>query len=180
MNMIRPTTKNELRRNKTSKHEFSNLPRNPIYLLLDSLKCSHNVGTILRLADAVLAQKIYICGDSVNPSGIRVRKGSRGSERWVDWEKRDDAVSVVKELQSRGISIVSAEIASGSDDYRGVSIPLPVCFVLGREDCGVSPEVLSMSDSIIHLPIFGMANSLNVSTVAAVLMYEVIRQAERN
>ncbi|MEI6208853.1 MAG: TrmH family RNA methyltransferase [Desulfuromonadales bacterium] len=180
MNMISPSTKDELRRNKASREEFRNLPRNPVYLLLDSLKCSHNVGTIFRLADAVLAKKIYICGDSVKPSGIKVRKGSHGSERWVDWEKRDDAVSVINELKSSGISIVSAEITSGSVDYREVNMPLPVCIVLGREDCGVSTEVLSMSDSIVHLPIYGMANSLNVSTVAAVLIYEVMRQAGRN
>lgn len=176
MTIIKPSTKDELRRSKPLRQEFCNLPRNPIYLLLDSLKCSHNVGTILRLADALLVQKVYLCGDSVNPSGIRVRKGSRGAERWVEWELRDNAMSVINELHASGVAIVSAEITSDSTDYRDCKMQLPVCFVLGREDCGVSPEILSVSDSIIHLPIFGMTNSLNVSTVAAVLMYEVIRQ----
>jgi len=173
---IHPSTKSELRSGKPSRQEFRNVPRNLIYLLLDNLKCSHNVGTILRLADALLVQKVYLCGDTVNPFGKKVRQGSRGAEHWVELEQRDDAVSVIKELQACGVSIVSAEITPESVDYRVGNIPLPVCFVLGREDSGVSPDVLSLSDSIVHLPIFGMTNSLNVSTVAAVLLYETLRR----
>ena len=176
--MTRPSTKDELRNGKPTRQEFRGLPRNPVYLMLDGLKCFHNVGTILRLADALLVTKVFLCGDTVNPFGKKTRKGSRGAERWVEWEQRDDTVTVIYELKEQGVSIVSAEIAAESMDYRDYDLQLPVCFVLGREDIGVSPEVLSLSDSIVHLPIFGMTNSLNVSTVAAVLLYEVVRRAE--
>ena len=50
-------TKEELRSNKKRREEFKNLERNNIYIVLDSLKCAHNVGTILRLSDALLARK---------------------------------------------------------------------------------------------------------------------------
>lgn len=68
-----PSTKDELRTNKLSKQDFFNLPRNPIYIVLDSLKCAHNIGTILRLADAVLASKVYICGNTLVPPSRKIK-----------------------------------------------------------------------------------------------------------
>lgn len=176
MNMVHPSTKEELRRIKPNRQAFRTIKRNQIYLILDSLKCAHNVGTILRLADALLVQKVYLCGDTVNPFGKKVLNGSRGAERWVELEQHNDAVQVIHRLKAQGISIVSAEIANESVDYRTGDFQLPVGLVLGREDYGVRPEILGLSDAIVHLPIFGMANSLNVATVAAVLLYEVARR----
>jgi tRNA G18 (ribose-2'-O)-methylase SpoU len=49
-----------------------------------------------------------------------------------------------------------------------------VCLVLGREDRGVRQGIIALSDAVVHLPMYGMTNSLNVSTVAAVLMYHLV------
>ena len=54
-------TKEELRKNKERRENFKNIKRNDIYIILDSLKCAHNIGTILRLADSLLVKKVYIC-----------------------------------------------------------------------------------------------------------------------
>lgn len=170
----RQLTKAEIRSGKVSREEFSKLKRNPIYLVLDSLKSAHNVGTILRLSDAVLVQKVYICGDGALPPSKKVRKGSLGAERWVDWEHREDTLDAISELNGKGISIVTAEIATTSMDYRNVDCRFPVCLVLGREDRGVSQEIVALSDAVVHLPMYGMVNSLNVSTVAAVLLYDLV------
>ena len=169
----RQLTKEEIRRGKVSREEFRKLKRNPIYLVLDGLKCAHNVGTIIRLSDALLVGKVYLCGDTVLPLTRKVRKGSLGSEKWVDWEHREDALDTVSELKNKGVSIITAEIATASIDYRYVDYPLPACLVLGREDRGVSKDIIALSDIVVHLPLYGMVNSLNVSTVAAVLMYQM-------
>lgn len=167
----RQLTKTEIRSGKVSREEFGKLKRNPIYLILDSLKSAHNVGTIIRLADAVMVEKVFLCGDGALPPSKKVRKGSLGSENWVDWEHRENAFDVISELKGKGISIITAEIATNSIDYRYAEYQFPLCLVLGREDRGVSQEVVSLSDVVVHLPMSGMVNSLNVSTVAAVLMY---------
>lgn len=176
----RQLTKAEIRSGKVSREEFCKLKRNPIYLVLDSLKSAHNVGTILRLADAIMVEKVFICGDGALPPSSKVRKGSLGSENWVDWEHREDALEAISELKEQGISIVTAEIATTSIDYRHADYQFPVCLVLGREDRGVSQEIISLSDAVIHMPMSGMVNSLNVSTVAAVLMYELVGRLERS
>ncbi|MGV8058956.1 MAG: RNA methyltransferase [Smithellaceae bacterium] len=169
----RQLTKNEIRSGKVCRKEFHKLKRNPIYLVLDGLKCAHNVGTILRLSDALLVEKVFICGDAALPPSKKVRKGSLGAEKWIDWEHREDACDTVLQLKGKGVFIVTAEIATTSIDYRYADYQFPVCLVLGREDRGVSQEIIALSDAVVHLPMYGMVNSLNVSTVAAVLMYDL-------
>jgi tRNA G18 (ribose-2'-O)-methylase SpoU len=175
----RQLTKDEIRKGKVSREEFSKIKRNPIYLVLDSLKSGHNVGTILRLSDALLVEKVYICGNGALPPSRKVLRGSLGSKRWVDWEHREGALETVSELKGKGVSIITAEIATSSMDYRNADYRFPVCLVLGREDRGVSQEIIALSDAVVHLPMYGMVNSLNVSTVAAVLMYDLIGRLEQ-
>jgi len=138
---------------------------------LDSLKCAHNVGTILRLADALMIKKIFICGNTIIPPNKKIKTSSRGSEKWVPWEYRENIVDVISELKKEKVTIISAEIADNSIDYSKLKINFPLCLVFGREYDGVNPDVLEMSDYIVHLPIIGMTNSINVSTTASVLMY---------
>ncbi|MGH9840132.1 MAG: TrmH family RNA methyltransferase [Blastocatellia bacterium] len=173
--LVSPLSKEDLRAKKLSKEAFLDLPRNPIYLVLDSLKCAHNIGTILRLADAVLATKVYICGNTIVPPNRKIKDGSRGAERWVPWEYKERADVVVRELKKDGVLIVSLEMATASIPYTQADYRLPVCLVMGREYDGVSPEVLELSDYVVHLPIYGMANSINVSTATSVLIYEVLK-----
>ncbi|NMC87122.1 MAG: RNA methyltransferase [Candidatus Moranbacteria bacterium] len=176
---IRPLTKDEIRSGKVCRNEFHKLKRNPISLVLDGLKCAHNVGTILRLSDALLVEKVFICGDAALPPSRKVRKGSLGAERWIDWEHRENAFDTVLQLKEKGVCIVTAEIATISIDYRNADYQFPVCLVLGREDRGVSQKIIALSDAVVHLPMYGMVNSLNVSTVAAVLMYDLIDKLDQ-
>ena len=76
-------------------------------------------------------------------------------------------------LKEQGVQIVSVEVADNSIDYTNFIPQKPVCLILGREFDGVNKEVLENSDVIVHLPILGMCNSINVSTAASVVMYDV-------
>ncbi len=159
-------SKGELREKKIGREEFKNIPRNDIYVVLDSLKCAHNIGTILRLADSLLVKKVYI------------RSSSRGAEKWVPFEYRESSKEVVYELKKLGIEIVAVEVTDDSIDYRDFRPKGPVCLVLGREYDGVSQEVLNQADECIHLPLLGMANSINVSAAASVALYDVYSKLE--
>lgn len=164
-------SKNSLREQKSSREEFFNKPRNEIYIVLDSLKCAHNIGTILRLSDALLVKKVFICGDTIIPPNRKIRSGSIGAEKWVDWEYCPSAVDVVKDLKNNNVTVISAEIADNSINYTDYKPTSPICLILGREYDGVSKELLEISDYVLHLPIMGMCNSINVSAAASVLMY---------
>lgn len=168
-------SKDSLRLTKKSRNEFLNIKRNEIYIVLDSLKCAHNIGTILRLSDATLMKKVFICGNTIVPPNRKIKTASRGAEKWIDWEYRKNSIDVIRELKAKGVTIISAEIASSSIPFNKIVYPSPVCLVFGREYDGVSEEILDVSDFIVHLPIYGMSNSLNVSLTASVIIYEVLK-----
>lgn len=171
-------TKAELRDIKSKNYDrktFKEIKRNEIYILLDDFKVHHNIGTIFRLADAILAKKVFLCGKTKTPPNYKISKSSRGAEKWVDFEYYENAEEIVKKLKTEGVEIVSVEITDKSIDYKEY---LPnsngVCIILGREYDGVSQNLLNLSDKTIHLPIYGMCNSINVSTAGAVVLYDVL------
>ena len=174
-------SKKELRTLKYDRKEFNNIPRNNIYIVLDNFKVHHNVGTVLRLADAILAKKVYLCGTTKVPPNTKIKKSSRGAEKWVPYEYVEDTMTIINKLKQEGIEIVSVEITDKSIPYTKY-IPNSskgVCLVLGREYDGVQKEVIASSDYSIHLPIYGMCNSINVSTAASVVMYHVLDKLRR-
>ena len=173
MNDNAQLNKNELRDLKTSRDDFFTMQRHPIYIILDSLKCAHNIWTILRLSDALLVSKVFICGETITPPNWKIKISSRGAEKWVPWEFRENIADVIWELKRQGVFIVSAEVSRKSQSYETAQFKFPIWIVLGREDDGVSRVALNLSDMVIHLPMYWMCNSINVSTTASVLMYEI-------
>lgn len=171
-------TKDELRKGKTRRDELKNIDRNDIYIILDSLKCAHNIGTILRLSDSLLVKKVYICGNTIIPPNRKIKSSSRGAEKWVPWEYHQNPVEIAKSLKESGVQLVAVEVTNDSIDYRQFKPKKPVCLILGREYDGVSQELLDISDCSIHLPLLGMANSINVSTAASVVLYDVYSKLE--
>lgn len=89
-------SKKDIRSGKVDRCSFEKVKRNDIYIILDSLKCAHNIGTILRLSDALLIKKVYICGNTILPPNKKIRTASRGSEKWVPWEYRENIVELKK------------------------------------------------------------------------------------
>ena len=172
-------SKEELREKKIMREEFKKILRNDIYIILDSLKCAHNIGTILRLADSLLVKKVFICGNTIHMPNRKIKSSSRGAEKWVPYEYVEDAKEVVSKLKQKGVQIVAVEVTNDSIDYRNFNPKSPVCLILGREYDGVSKELLNLSDACIHLPLLGMANSLNVSTAASVALYDVYSKLDR-
>lgn len=174
--MTHQLSKEELRGNKSKREEFKNIKRNNIYIVLDSLKCAHNVGTILRLSDSLLIKKVYICGDTIIPPNRKIKSSSRGAEKWVSWEYVEDPTTIVKELKEQDVEIVSVEYTDNSIEYYDYEPKKEVCLILGREYDGVSQELIDLSDKTIHLPLLGMSNSINVSTAASVVMYDIYKK----
>ena len=108
--MTEPLSKAELRRRKVPRADFAALPRLPVTLLLDSLKCAHNIGTLLRLADGLMLEKVWICGDTIVPPNGKIRSSSRGAERWVPWEYAPDALAVARGLKAGGCRLIAAPL----------------------------------------------------------------------
>ncbi|OGM32487.1 hypothetical protein A2803_03385 [Candidatus Woesebacteria bacterium RIFCSPHIGHO2_01_FULL_44_21] len=168
-----------LRHNTPTQEELKEIKRNPIYLVLDNVLDTYNIGSLFRLADAIAAEKLYICGDSEYPPSSRIHKSAVGTEEWVPWAKADKAIEVIKRLRDKGVRIISVEQNPQATSYKLLTPNFPCAIVVGHETKGVSKEVLKLSDIIVELPMYGVNKSFNVWGSAAVIAYKILETLGR-
>ena len=186
----------QLRISDPTEQDLKDIKRNPIYLVLDNVLDTYNIGSLFRLSDATGVAKMYICGNCDYPPSSRVHKAAVGTENWVPWEKRDSALEVIKELKSSrhsgakhceaieslnsNVQIISVEQHPQSTNYQQLTTNLrfPCAVVVGHETNGVSEDVLKMSDVIVELPMYGINKSFNVWGSAAVVLYKILEKLQ--
>lgn len=166
----------ELRKTPPTPATFKTIKRNPIYLVLDGVIDTYNIGSLFRLGDAIAVEKMYICGETEYPPNSRIHKAAVGTEEWVPWQKVENVIEVIKVLKEKGVQIIAVEQDSRSIPYSSLSIKVnfPCAIVIGNETTGISKDVLDLADVTVELPMFGVNKSLNVWGTAAVVAYEVI------
>lgn len=162
-----------LREQKPSRETFVKQEKNKVVLILDGIQSSHNIGAMVRLSDAFCLEKLVICGDlKINPK--KLKKTSIGTQKWVTIEEESSSLEVVNNLKKQGYAIASIELCKSSINYLEAEYQLPIAFVLGSEKFGVSDEIIALSDLLIHIPMFGMGNSMNVSSAGAIVIADCI------
>lgn len=166
-----------LRNSSPTAEEFSKIKKNPIYIILDNVLDTYNIGAIFRLADAVAVEKVIICGDSETPPNTRIKKASINTTEWVKWEYAPTAVEAIANLKSQipNIQIVAVELDGRSVPYDEFEYKTPIALVVGHETTGVSKEVLDKCDATVELPMFGVNISLNVMVSLGIALYEVVK-----
>lgn len=156
------------------------IKRFPLYLILDDVWDTYNIGGIFRLADALAVEKIFICGQSEIPPNHKIAKASVGTYKIVPWEYRSTTVEAIEQLRTlysgekeSGLKIVSIEQAQGSIPYTKYDYSFPLALIVGNETHGVCAEALAASDAIVELPMHGINKSLNVIVSAAIVGFHV-------
>jgi len=160
----------ELRIAKPDRVAFLAVPRRPIRVVLDGVQQSYNVGAIFRLCDAMLVDRLIICGKSMETGMRKLIQAARGTQHWVPHELSENAVAAVLACRNDGYRIVVAEQTRDAVPPQLLPAIFPICLVLGSEFHGVSDAVLALADAAVAIPVHGMANSLNVSTAAAIIL----------
>jgi tRNA G18 (ribose-2'-O)-methylase SpoU len=152
--------------------------RQEIYIVLDNILDTYNIGSIFRLADAVGAEKIYLCKGSETPPNHRIKKASVGTWQWIEWKYFEKTTDAIKNLKSEipNIKVVGVELDKRAIDYTKADYTLPIALVVGHESDGVSPEALDMCDEIVQLPQLGINKSLNVMVSLGIVLYEVLEK----
>jgi len=165
--------------------------RNEIYIVLDNVLDTYNIGSIFRLADAVAAKKIYLCGGTETPPNHRIKKASINTTEVVEWEYCESAIDAIRKVKkfstsveqksssseakrSREVQVIAIEQSNKSVPYDKFKYTMPICLIVGNESDGVSKEVLKMADVIVELPMFGINKSLNVMVSLGIVLYKVI------
>ncbi|PIC77006.1 23S rRNA (guanosine(2251)-2'-O)-methyltransferase RlmB [Sporosarcina sp. P19] len=149
----------------------------PFFIILDELEDPHNLGSILRTADASGVHGIIIPKRrAVGLTGV-VAKASTGAIEHIPVVRVNNLSQTVDELKKQGVWIAGTD-ASNSTDYRHMDATLPLAVIIGSEGKGMSRILRERCDFLYSLPMVGKVTSLNASVAAALLMYEVLRKRQ--
>src|SRR5690242_6189217 len=147
----------------------------PFFLLLDELEDPHNLGSIMRTADATGAHGIIIPKRRAVGLTASVAKASTGAIEYIPVARVTNLSRTIDELKERGLWIAGTD-AKGKTDYRNLDGTMPIGLVIGSEGKGMSRIIGEKCDFLITLPMVGKVTSLNASVAASLLMYEVYRK----
>lgn len=158
------------------KHQLEDIPldKKCLILILDRIQDPGNLGTIIRLADAVDIGAVILtnnCCDIYHPKVLRAATSSIFHLPIVETELE----KVADYLKKNKIKTILAT-PRGNYNYLNYSFTLPVALVLGNEGCGISKKFDEITDISVQIPIYGKAESLNVAVCAGILLYEIIKQ----
>lgn len=146
----------------------------PFVILLDGLEDPHNLGAIMRTADAVGAHGIVIPSRRAVGLTETVAKASAGAIEYVSVAKVANMTAAIDELKAAGLWIGACDM--DGETYHRAKLSGALGLVVGGEGQGVSRLVREHCDFVLSIPMVGKISSLNASNAAAVLMYEVFRQ----
>lgn len=149
----------------------------PFLILLDGLEDPHNLGAIMRTADAVGVHGIIIPNRRSVSLTDTVAKASAGAIEYVPVAKVSNLVQTIEKLKQAGLWIGACDM--NGQTYYEAGLTGGIAIVVGGEGQGVSRLVREKCDFVLSIPMKGNITSLNASNAAAILMYEVYRQRIR-
>lgn len=147
----------------------------PFFLLLDEIEDPHNLGSIMRTADASGAHGIIIPKRRAVGLTATVAKASTGAIEYIPVVRVTNMARTIDELKEKGVWIAGTD-ASAKQDYRAMDGTLPLGLVIGSEGKGMGRLIRDKCDFLLSLPMVGQVTSLNASVAASLLMYEVYRK----
>ncbi|OIO54885.1 hypothetical protein AUJ46_02120 [Candidatus Peregrinibacteria bacterium CG1_02_54_53] len=149
------------------------MPSQRIILLAHNVRSLWNVGSLFRTSDAFAVEKIYLTGYTAVPPRREISKTALGAEESVSWEQCEDPKNAIQKLKKQGYAIVALEQARGAVDLKKFASPPKVCLIAGHEVLGVPKELLKLCDAIVHIPMHGKKESLNVAVAAGIALHHL-------
>lgn len=147
---------------------------NPFIIICDEIEDPHNLGAIIRSAEACGVHGIIIPKRRSASLNATVAKSASGALEYMKVARVTNIASEIDNLKKNGIWVFGADM--DGKDYTSFDYSIPVAVVIGNEGKGIGRLVAQKCDEIISLPMKGKINSLNASVAAGVLMYEVVRK----
>ncbi|MGZ0017033.1 TrmH family RNA methyltransferase [Yeosuana sp. AK3] len=149
----------------------------PIIIVSENVSNAPNIGSLFRICDAFGVEKLILCGENIS-FNKKMAKTSRATEKVVSYEFNSSALEVVNSFKNKGYQIISLEITNKSNPLHTYvfSNIKPLVLVIGDENFGVSQAILSISDDVIHIDMFGQNSSMNVVQATNIILYEITKQ----
>lgn len=147
----------------------------PFIILLDELEDPHNLGAILRTADAVGVHGVLIPKRRSCPLSATVAKTSAGAVEYVPVARIGNVAQTIKLLKEKNMWVVGADM-DGDKEYYEADLTGALVLVVGSEGKGISRLAKEQCDFLVRIPMCGRINSLNASVASSILLYESLKQ----
>lgn len=167
--------------NRRTVDEFKESTKTPIIVVLDNIRSLSNIGSVFRTSDALLIEKIILCGITGTPPNKEIHKTALGAENSVEWEYFESNIEAIKSLKERGYRVISLEQTQNSIDlmkYKPTQSG-KYALVFGNELRGVDQEVINLSDECIEIPQFGTKHSFNISVSAGIVLWDFFSKLKK-
>jgi tRNA G18 (ribose-2'-O)-methylase SpoU len=158
--------------------DFKQAGKIPMVVVLDHVRSCNNVGSVFRTSDALLIQKICLCGITATPPDREIHKTALGAENTVEWEYFKTTEEAIVNLKNEGYCIIAIEQVEGSialNDY----LPEPgekLALIFGNEVQGVQQAVVNQCDKTIEIPQFGTKHSFNIAVSAGIVLWDLFNK----
>lgn len=152
--------------------------RFPAWLLLDSVRSMHNVGSAFRTADAFNVSGIFLTGFTPRPPHRDIHKTALGATETVPWKYEENVVQAILQLKEQGYRILGVEQTHNSTSLeKALWQPQEkTALIFGNEVTGVSHEALTLCDGCIEIPQWGSKHSLNISVSLGIVLWELVKR----
>ena len=145
-------------------------------VVLENVFDPHNISAVMRTADAVGIQDIFILNNKIPPHRKWGAKSSSSAAKWLTVHQYTDAAACFAELRRRYKKIYTTHLSTDAVGLHELDLTEPVALVFGNEHSGVSDDIIAMADGNFIIPQVGIIKSLNISVACAVTLYEAYRQ----
>ncbi len=149
----------------------------PFIIICDEIEDPHNLGAIIRTAEAAGAHGVIIPKRRSATLSHTVFKTSAGAASWLPVARVANLAQTVDMLKKNGVWIYGTD--GSGDSYDSVKLDGAVGLIIGSEGYGMSRLLKEKCDHLLSLPMAGKVNSLNASVAAGIFMYEVVRQRKK-
>ena len=160
------------------------LKRQNLFLILENIFDTYNIGGLFRLADGLGVAHMFLCGETTPPPNNRIHKASCGTYKVVPWTYCSSVADALASIrlglndlgESNKLSVVSVEQSSTSIPYYDFKAAYPIAVVVGNETTGVTTSTLALCDHVLEIPMWGINKSLNVIVSAGIVSYHIASQ----
>ena len=149
----------------------------PFIIICDEIEDPHNLGAIIRTAEACGVHGIIIPKRRSASLNATVAKSASGALEYMKVARVTNIANTIDLLKEQGVWVFGADM--DGEDYSEIDLDIPCAIVIGNEGKGIGALTAKKCDRIISLPMCGKINSLNASVAAGVLMYETVRKRRR-
>ncbi len=147
-----------------------------ITIVLENVFDPHNISAVMRTADAVGVQDIYILNTKIPRHKKWGAKSSSSAVKWLTVHQFENAEECFKALRKNYSTILTTHLSSDALNLHSIDFTKSIALIFGNEHSGVSEEIRTMADGNFIIPQVGIIRSLNISVACAVTLYEAFRQ----